>query len=134
MMKNNEKASRYLARLMESVERIMPELPVGVEGHVYMHGHSVCVDLKGDNLGVFTLVLGSEAPELLYDHRYYDIRTVPEGLDETVEFAQETFREISRFILQGGPVTELKTRILRRPYIPIPRLYGPDWRLTKIRR
>lgn len=133
-MKNNEKASRYLARLKDSVERIIPELPVGVAGHVYMHGHSVRVDLKGDNLGVFTVVLGSEAPELLYDNRYYDIRTVPEGLDETIEFAQETFREISRFILQGGPVTEQKSRILRRPYIPIPRLYGPDWRLTRLRR
>lgn len=78
-------------------------------------------------------VLGSDAPELLYDHRYFDIRSVPEGMDETIEFAQETLREISRFILQGGPVSEQKSRFLRRPYIAIPRIDGPDWRLTKIR-
>ncbi|PQZ93691.1 hypothetical protein CQ018_08515 [Arthrobacter sp. MYb227] len=133
-MKISEEASRYLARLKDSVERIIPELPEGVEGRVYHHGHSVCVDLKGGSLGVFTLVLGSEAPELHYDNRYRDFRTVPEGLDETIEFAQDAFHEISRFILQRGPVIEHKSRILRRPYFPIPRINGPDWHLTKIRR
>ena len=130
-MKDDQKVLEYPTQLKALVEKIITTLPEEISGRVYIRKNYVCIDLRGSRLGVFTLVLGSEAPELIYDERYIGFRTIPEGIDEVIEFGEETIDDVAAFILSEDPLVEHKSRIFRRPYVCIPMTCGPEWKLKK---
>lgn len=130
-MKDDQKVLNYLAQLKALVEKVIMTLPEGVSGRVYVRKHSVDLDLQGPRLGVFTLVLGGEAPELVYDEQYVGFRTIPEGLDAVIEFAEETIDDVATFVLSSQPLLVHKIPIFRRSYLCIPSNHGPEWKLKR---
>ncbi|HJX78742.1 hypothetical protein [Glutamicibacter sp.] len=130
-MKDDQKALNYLAQLKDQVEKITMTLPEDFSGRVYVRRHSVVLDLQGPRLGVFTLVLGGEAPELVYDEQYVGLRTIPAGLDEVIEFAEETIDDVATFVLSSQPLVVYKSPIFRRSYLCIPSNHGPEWKLKR---
>lgn len=119
----------YLSQLKNRMEKVIMTLPKELNGLAYIRQNFVHVELQGQRLGVFTLVLGSEAPELVYDGRYIGHRTIPSGLDAVVEFAEEAIDDVAAFILGTEPLVEHRTTILRRAYLRIPSNHGPEWKL-----
>lgn len=78
-MKDDQKVLNYLAQLKDRVEKITMTLPEDFSGRVYVRRHSVDLDLQGPRLGVFTLVLGGEAPGLFTMSNMSDSGRFPKG-------------------------------------------------------
>jgi hypothetical protein len=110
---------------------IVSSLPEGVEGAVSIRGNYVYVDIQGPRLAIFTLVLGSEAPEIVYDGQYIRYELIPEGIKEQIEFAEESVNDIVEFLLPDRTLVERKSRIPGRPYLSVPLADGNVWRLKK---
>lgn len=132
-MKDDPKILNYLTQLKVLVQNVIMTLPKNVSGRVYIRENYVHIDLQGPRLGIFTLVLGSEAPELIYDDRYIGFRMIPEGLDKLIEFTEETMDDVATFILSAQPLADYKSTLLRRSYVCIPSNYGPEWKLKRFR-
>lgn len=130
-MKDDQKVLDYLTQLKDQIEKVIITLPDDVSGRVYVRKHYVQLDLQGPRLGIFKLVLGGEAPELVYDDRYIGFRMIPEGPNEVMEFAEKTIDDVATFILSREPLVDYKSPVFRRSYICIPSNYGPEWKLKR---
>lgn len=130
-MRDDPKVLNYLALLRARVEEVIMTLPEDISGRAYDRKHSIQLDLQGPRLGVFTLVLGSESPELVYDERYIGYQTIPEGLDEVIEFAEETIDDVASFVLSSEPPVVRESSIFRRSYLCMPSNHGRQWKLKR---
>lgn len=133
-MGESSEVDRYLTTLLGEVEGLAAKLPPQVEVTVSIRHRNVYVEVRGSRWATFTLVLGSEAPEIVYDGRYIYYRLIGPGMDEQLEFTQESLEEISGFILSDKKLTEGKTRILRTPYVSMPLSDGTEWRMHEFHR
>lgn len=106
-------------------------LPEDISGRAYDRKRSIQLDLQGPRLGVFTLVLGSESPELVYDERYFGYQSIPEVLDEVIEFAEETIDDVASFVLSSEPLVVRESSIFRRSYLCMPSNHGRQWKLKR---
>ncbi len=120
---------RYLGNLLREVEGLIAKLPPHVEAAASIRHRNVYVEVRGPRWATFTLVLGSEAPEIVYDGRYIHHRLIGDGMDDQLEFIQESLEEIAGFVLSDKELIEGKTRILRKPYVSMPLSDGTEWRL-----
>jgi hypothetical protein len=98
-MSNDQHVQRYLLDLSRKVEGIVLSLPEGVDGTVTVRENHVYIEIRGPRLEAFTLVLGSEAPEIVYDGQYIRYELIPEGIEEQIDFAKETVDDITEFLL-----------------------------------
>lgn len=130
-MKDDQKVLSYLTQVKGLVDKTIMTLPEDFNGQAYIRKHHVHLDLQGPRLGLFTLVLGSEAPELVYDEQYIGFQMIPGSLDEIIGFTEETIHDVTAFILSEEPLVVHKSSIFRRPYLCIPSSYGPEWKLKK---
>ncbi|MFJ2468587.1 hypothetical protein [Glutamicibacter sp. NPDC087583] len=130
-MKDDQKVLDYLAQLKDQVGKVIINLPKEISSQVYVCKHHIHIDLQGPRLSVFTLVLGGEAPELVYDGRYIGFRTIPAGLDEVMEFTEETIDDVATFVLSTKPLLAHKSSVFRRAFICIPSNHGPEWKLKQ---
>lgn len=130
-MNNDQKVRRYLSELAREVEKVVSGLPDGVDGTVSVRGHYVYLIVRGPRLAAFTLVLGSESPEIVYDGQYIRYDAIPPGMDAQIDFAKETVDDIVEFVFSGRLPVERKSRILGRPYLSIPMSDGTGWKLKK---
>lgn len=128
-MGESSEVDRYLSTLLQEVEGFAAKLPPQVEATASIRHRDVYVEVRGPRWETFTLVLGSEAPEIVYDGRYIYHHLIGPGMDEQLEFIQESLDEIAGFILSDKEFTEGKTRILRKPYVSMPLSDGTEWRL-----
>ncbi|WP_149956870.1 hypothetical protein [Zafaria cholistanensis] len=96
-----------------------------------MRDHHVYADIEGSRLGVFTLVLGSEAPEIVYARRYIKLDLIGEGMDAQIEYAQQSLDSIVEFLLSDRTPAERKSRIFKRPYLSIPMAAADEWKMKK---
>lgn len=128
-MGESSEVDRYLGNLLQEVGGLAAKLPPQVEATASIRGRDVYVEVRGHRWATFTLVLGSEAPEIVYDGQYIHHRLIGPGMDEQLEFTQESLDEIAGFILSDKELTEGKTRILRKPYVSMPLSDGTEWRM-----
>ena len=118
----------YLVALARNVEGITSTLPAAVQATVSIrHGH-VYTEVRGPRGGTFTLVLGSEAPETVYDGQYIHYHLIGEGMEDQLEHTRETLDAIVDFLLSDRSLTEGTSRILRRRYLSMPLADGTEWR------
>lgn len=89
------------------------------------------LSLQGRRLAAFTLVLGSESPEVVYDGQYIRYDGIPPGMEAQFDFAKETADNIVEFLLSDRIPVEGKSRVRGRPYLPIPMADGTLWKLKK---
>jgi hypothetical protein len=106
---------RYLGTLLREVEGLAAKLPPQVEATASIRHRNVYVEVRGSRWATFTLVLGSEAPEIVYDGRYIYYRLIGPGMDEQLEFTQESLEEISGLILSDKELTEARPEFCARP-------------------
>jgi hypothetical protein len=130
-MSNDQNVQRHLSDLSREVEGIISSLPEGVDGTVSVRGNHVYVEIQGPRLEVFTLVLGSEAPEIVYDSQYIRYELIPGGMEEQIDFARETVDDIAEFLLSDRNPVECKSRFLGRPYLSVPLAGDIQWRFKK---
>ena len=128
-MDESSEVDRYLATLLREVESLAAKLPPQVKATASIRGRSVYVEVRGPRWATFTMVLGSEAPEIVYDGQYIFHQLIGDGMDDQLEFIQESLDEIAGFILSDKELTKGKTRLLRKPYVSMPLSYGPEWRM-----
>lgn len=128
-MGESSEVDRYLTTLLREVEGLAAKLPPQVEVTASIRHRDVYVEVRGPRWATFTLVLGSEAPEIVYDGRYIHHHLIGDGMDDQLEFIQESLEEISGFVLSDKELTRGKTRILRKPYVSMPLSEGTEWRL-----
>jgi hypothetical protein len=131
LMRDDEKVRRYLSWLSREVEGMLASLPEGVEGATRIRDNHVYAQIQGPRLGTFTLVLGSEAPEIVYDGQYIRHELIGGEREDQTEFAQESADAIMDFLLSGRPLVQGMSRILRRPYVSVPMAEGTVWRMKK---
>lgn len=117
-MSNDQNMQHYLSNLSRKIEEIVLSLPEGVDGTVSVRENHVYLDIQGPRPEVFTLVLGSEAPEIVYDSQYIRYELIPEGMEEQIDFAKETVDDITEFLLSDRNPVERKSRILG-PTVPV---------------
>ncbi|WP_139146512.1 hypothetical protein [Arthrobacter sp. SW1] len=122
---------RYLLEVQHEADKILATLPEGIHGGASIEGGQVYVDIRGPRLKAFTLVLGGEAPEIVYDASYIQLCLIGEGIAEQVEFLQETVSAIAEFLLSDRLPTQHHSWILKRPYLLFPMADGTQWRLSK---
>lgn len=130
-MSNDQNVQRNRLELVGVVEEILSRLPEGVEGTVSIRDPYVYLMIQGSRLATFTLVLGSEAPEVVYDGQYIRIELIPPGMEAQFDFAKETADSIVEFLLSDRIPVEGKSRVLGRPYLSIPMAEGTVWKLKK---
>lgn len=120
-----------MKRLANEVKALILGLPPGVHGEVSIRGRDVYTEISGPRGDVFTLVLGSEAPEIVYDGAYIRCELIGDTLDDQLEFTAESLSEISHLLLAVEPPVESKTRFRKKPYIVFKLKDGNEWRLRK---
>lgn len=130
-MNNDQNVRRYLLELAREMEKIVSSLPEGVDGTVSVRDHYVYLIIQGRRLAAFTLVLGSESPEVVYAGQYILYDGIPPGMEAQIDFAKETVDNIVEFLLSDRMPAERKSRILGRPYLSIPMADGIVWNLKK---
>lgn len=130
-MNDQQKAKQYLKRLANEVKVIILGLPPGVHGEVSIRGRDVYTEIAGPRGDVFTLVLGSEAPEIVYAGAYIRCELIGDTLDDQLKFIAESVSEISYLLLTGDPPVESKTKFRKKPYIVFKLKDGNEWRLRK---
>ena len=131
MSNDDETIDRNRLELVRVVEEILSSLPERVEGTVSIRRHHVYAEIQGPRLEIFTLVLGSEAPEIVYDSQYIRIELIPRGMEAQFDFARETVDDIVEFLLSDRIPVERKSRILGRPYLSVHMAGGVEWKLKK---
>lgn len=89
-MSNDQNVRRYLLELAREMEKVVSRRPEGVDGTVSVRDHYVYLIIQGRRLAAFTLVLGSEAPEVVYDGQYIRHDAIPGGMEAQFHFAEET--------------------------------------------
>lgn len=130
-MSNDQNVRRYLSELARGMEKVVSSLPEGVDGTVSVRDHYVYLIIQCPRLAAFTLVLGSESPEVVYDSEYIRSDAIPPGMEAQIDFAKETADNIAEFLLSNRIPVERKSRILGRPYLSIPMADGIVWNLKK---
>lgn len=130
-MSDKEDAPRALLEIASEVQRIIADLPEGVKGAVRLRGRHVYMEIQGRELPAFEVVLGSEAPEIVYDAQFIEHATIGCEIEDHFEFARETASEIVDFLLSGRKATLRKSRIFRRTYLCVPLSDGTEWRMRK---
>lgn len=130
-MGESSEAERYLVTLFQAVEGLIARLPPQVEAMASIRHRNVYVEVRGPRWATFTLVLGSEAPEIVYDGQYIHHQLIGPDMDDQLEFIQESLDEIAGFVLRDKELAEGKTRILRKPYLSMPLSDGTEWRLNE---
>lgn len=130
-MNDEEKVRRYLSWLAGEVEGIFAGLPDGVDGTTRIRDNHVYAEIKGTRLATFTLVLGSEAPEIVYDGQYIRRDLIGGEPEDQTGFAKESVDAIVDFFLSGRVPVERKSRVFKRPYLSVPMAEGAEWRMKK---
>lgn len=130
-MSDKEDAPRALLEIVSEVQRILAELPEGVKGAVDLRGRHVYMEIQGHELPAFEVVLGSEAPEIVYDAQFIKHATIGSELEDHFEFARTTANQIVEFLLSGRKTALRKSRIFRRTYLCVPLSDGTEWRMRK---
>ena len=120
-----------LVEIASEVQRIIDDLPEGVSGAMDLCKHHVHMKLQGPKSLAFDVVLGGEAPDIVYDSRFIERATIGSDIEEHFEFARETASEIVDFILSGRKATERKSRIFGRTYLHVPLADGTEWKMKK---
>lgn len=128
-MGESSEVALYLTTLVREVEDLAAKLPSQVEATASIRHGDVYVEVRGPRWATFTLVLGSEAPEIVYDGRFIYHHLIGPGMDDQLEFIQESLEEISGFVLSDKELSRGKTRILREPSVSMPLSDGTEWRL-----
>ncbi|WP_336705164.1 hypothetical protein [Micrococcus terreus] len=128
-MGESSEVDYYLATLLREVEGLAAKLPLKVEATASIRGRSVYLEVRGPRSATFTIVLGSEAPEIVYDGQYIHHHLIGPGMDDQLDFIEESLDEIAGFVLRDTELTRGKTRILRKPYVSMPLSDGIEWRL-----
>ncbi|NUL48605.1 hypothetical protein F7P69_25870 [Cellulosimicrobium funkei] len=128
-MGESSEVALHLTTLVREVEDLAAKLPSQVEATASIRHGDVYVEVRGPRWATFTLVLGSEAPEIVYDGRFIYHHLIGPGMDDQLEFIQESLEEISGFVLSDKELSRGKTRILREPYVSMPLSDGTEWRL-----
>lgn len=100
-----------------------------MEAAASIRHRDVYVEVRGPRWATFTLVLGSEAPEIVYNGQYIYHHLIGPDMDDQLEFIQESVDEFAGFVLSDKELVEGKTRILRKPYVSMPLSDGTEWRL-----
>lgn len=111
---NRQRIDRYLSQVADEATKVLGRLPEGFGGEVSLFDHSVQLDIQGPRLKKFTLVLGSEAPEIVYDEQFISYAILSEGLEEEVIFMNEVADEIVEFVQSGKDPLEGKSLIRKR--------------------
>jgi hypothetical protein len=130
-MSDKEDAPLALLEIMSEVKRIIAELPEGLKGAVYPRARHVYMEIQGRELPAFEVVLGSEAPEIVYDEQFIQHKSIGGVLEDHFEFARTTANQIVEFLLSGRKATLRKSRIFRRTYLCVPLSDGTEWRMKK---
>ena len=130
-MSNDQNVQRHLSDLSSEIEGVISMLPNGVVGRVSVRENHVYVEIQGPRLEVFTLVLGSEAPEIVYGSQYIRYELIPGGMEEQIDFARETVDDIAEILLSDRNPAECKSRFLGRPYLSVSLAGDVEWRLKK---
>ncbi|GAB3538120.1 hypothetical protein GCM10027403_23720 [Arthrobacter tecti] len=120
-----------LLEIASEVQRIVDNLPDGVIGTTYLRGHHVYMKLQGQGSPAFEVVLGSEAPEIVYDAQFIEHTTIDSDIEDHFEFARETASQIVDFILSKRKATLRKSRIFGRPFLCVPLSDGSEWKMKK---
>jgi hypothetical protein len=128
-MGESSEVDRYLSTLLQEVEGFAAKLPPQVEVSASIRHRDVYVEVRGPRWATFTLVLGSEAPEIVYDGQYIYHQLIGPDMDDQLEFIQESLDEIAGFVLSDKELAEGKTRILRKPFASMLLSDGTQWRL-----
>lgn len=118
----------YLVALARNVEGITSKLPAAVQATVSIRHGAVYAEVRGPRWGTFTLVLGGEAPETVYDGQYIHYHLIGHGMEDQLEHARQTLDEVVDFLLSDRIPTEGTSRILRRRYLSMPLADGGKWR------
>jgi hypothetical protein len=129
-MSDDQNVQRQLLDLSRAIEGVISSLPDGVEGTVSVRENHVYVEIQGPRLEV----LGSEAPEIVYDSQYIRYELIPGGMEEQIDFAKETVDDIAEFLLSDRNPVECKSRFLGRPYLSVSLAGDVEWRLKKFNR
>ncbi|MFB0834349.1 hypothetical protein ACX8Z9_09135 [Arthrobacter halodurans] len=132
-MSDGEKVRGYLSWLSGEVEGILAGLPYGVHGTTRIRDNHVYAEIKGPRLGTFTLVLGSEAPEIVYDGLYIRHDLIGGEPEDQTEFAKESVDAIVYFLLSGRVPVKRKSPVFKRPYLSVPMAGGDEWRMKEFR-
>lgn len=130
-MSNEEDVPRVLLEIASEAQRIVSDLPAGVSGTVDFRGHHVYLELSRPGSPAFEVVLGSEAPEIVYDAQFIRFQLIGSEMEDQVEFMRTTANEIAEFLLSGRAVTVGKSRILKRTYLLVPLSDGREWKMKK---
>jgi hypothetical protein len=123
-----------LADVQHEAEKVLATLPEAVLGSARIKDGFVHVDIRAGRLKTFTLVLGSEASEIVYAAEYIQFCLIGEGMEAQIEFTQETISAIAEFLLSDRVPLERTSRIFKRPYLLFPMADGAEWRLSKFRK
>lgn len=130
-MNHEQGAQRYRLEIASEVQRIIAELPEGLTGSVDLRGHHVYMEIQRPESPAFEVVLGSEAPEIVYDGQFIQYKLIGGELEDQFEFARTTASKIVEFLLSGRKATLRKSRILGRTYLCVPLSDGTEWRMKK---
>jgi hypothetical protein len=120
-----------LVKIASEVQRIIDDLPEGVSGAMDLRKHHVYMKIQGRDSPAFEVVLGSEAPEIVYDGQFIQYGFIGGELEDHFEFARETASEIVDFILSKRKATERKSRIFGRTHLHVPLSDGTEWKMKK---
>lgn len=130
-MSNEENVPRALLEIASEARRIVANLPAGVSGAVDFRGRHVYMELSRPGSPAFEVVLGSEAPEIVYDAQFIRFQLIGGETEDQFEFIGTTANEIAEFLLSGRAVTVGKSRILKRTYLRVPLSDGTEWKMKK---
>lgn len=119
---------------VSEAQRIITDLPKNLKGSVDLRGRHVYMGIQGRGLPAFEVVLGSEAPEIVYDAQFIEHATIGSEIEDHFEFARETASAIADFLLSGRKATLHKSRIFRRTYLCVPLSDGTEWTMRKFGR
>jgi hypothetical protein len=130
-MSEKEDAPRALLEIVSEAQRIIAELPEGLKGAVDLRARHVYMEIQGRDSPAFEVVLGSEAPEIVYDEQFIQYKLIGGELEDQFEFARTTANQIVEFLLSGRKAALRKSRIFRRTYLCVPLSDGTEWRMKK---
>lgn len=75
-MSDKEDAPGALLEMVSEVQRIIAELPAGLKGAVDLRGRHVYMEIQVRDSPAFEVVLGSEAPEIVYDEQFIQYKLI----------------------------------------------------------
>ncbi|WCI09178.1 hypothetical protein PJ267_04860 [Arthrobacter sp. OVS8] len=99
-----------------------------MDGTVSVCDHYVYRIIQGRRLAAFTLVLGSQAPEVVYDGQCIRTQLIPEGMNVQIDLAKNV-DNIVEFLLSDRNPVEQEPHLW--PTLSMPMADGAVWRLKK---